>query len=513
MGFPLAVAPSVRSPGLSLSVNLLAATTSPGSAALRAVILACLTASVGTITPDTQLVQGLAGPDDVSTLLGPGSPGHLCAKALFAEYGLAQVDLVAPAEAAGVAATSTITFDATSPVTVAQTVDAEIAGRVIEIVWNAGESAITGATRLVAAVNAASSDLPVLAANGGGASAVVTFTAKQKGTWGNDILVYLTVKDGAGGSVTSSGNLGSVVAGTTEASVVNALTTIAGKEYDLIINAATGNTDNDLASATSAAGRIKTHINTYGSGANAHLQQAIFGVTGTLSAAKTGTAQHDCPEFEYIFCNKGRSLGAEWAGAEAGRILRMEAIDPAVNAINTVFQATLYGARDLVADSLTAAQVEDALQSGITPVTYTAAAEPRVSRPITTYFKDASGNADGRILDRSGVSGVFAVAKDLRSAIPAEFPNKKLSADLEPGDDELPEGVVEVRDVKGFIISRLRFWQKRGVVRRDKLDQVIADGTLVVRVDPSDESQCDMVVPLAIFKPLAKFSLVVQKIA
>jgi phage tail sheath gpL-like len=162
MGFPLAVNPSVRSPGLALSVNLLASSSSPGTAALRGCIMGSKTAS-GTITADTQVVQGLAGPDDVSTYCGIGSPAHLASKALFAEYGLAQVDLVAPAEAAGVAATQTLVFDSTTPVTVAQTVTWFIAGRAVQIVWLPGVSGIAAATLMVAAVNALTGDLPVSA--------------------------------------------------------------------------------------------------------------------------------------------------------------------------------------------------------------------------------------------------------------------------------------------------------------------------------------------------------------
>lgn len=511
MTFPLAVAASVRSPGLALSVNLTASAASPGSAGLRGCIMASKGTGLGTITADTELVQGLAGPDDASTRLGAGTPGHLCAKALFAEYPLAQIDLVAPTEPAGNAATATVTFDDTTPVSSAQTVTLCALGREIQIVWQAAELDTAAATKLVAAVNAQTSDLPITAANGGGTLAVVTLTFKQKGTIGNDGLLYLTVVDGVGGSVVLSGNMGSGTAGTTECVLTTALTTISGREYDFIIPCLS-NTDVALASATSGPGRVKTHMRALDQGFSAKLQQAIFGHTGALSGAKTGAAQHDAGEMQYIFFKSGQSLGCEFAGAEAGSRIRERLIDSASNRINTVYRATLYGARDLVANSLTEAEVEDALQSGVTPGTYTFVGEPRVSRPITTYFLDASGNPDNRILDVSRVDGVYDISKDLRSALPAQFPNCKLSADLTSGDDELPEGVVEVRDIKAFTISRLRFWQKRGVCRKDKLDAAIADGTLIVRVNPADDAQCDLVIPLSIVPPLAKFSLAIQKV-
>jgi hypothetical protein len=67
--------------------------------------------------------------------------------------------------------------------------------------------------------------------------------------------------------------------------------------------------------------------------------------------------------------------------------------------------------------------------------------------------------------------------------------------------------------VKAFAISRARFFQRKGVVRRDMLDAAIADGTLIVQVDDTDPSQVDIVFPISIVKPLAKFSTVVQKLA
>lgn len=506
MSFPIAISPSVRSPGLALSVNLLASTSSPGSAALRALVMAPKS-SAGTITANTQLVESIAGSDAAATYFGPGTQGHLACKALFVEYGLARVDIVAPAEASGNAATATVTFDDTSPVTSARTVTLNIAGRDIQIVWAAGEGENSAAAKLVAAISAAGNDLPVSAA---AADYVVTITAKTKGLWGNDVLISLTVADGAGGSVVLSGDLGSVVAGTTEPNYSTALTLVSGIEYDFILSCVS-NADANEASATSNPGRVKTHINALDEGLEAKLQQQVVGVTGTISGVKTGAAQHLHGPTEYVFCQAARSLPCELGGAEVGRRLRMEAIDPAINAIKTAYQATLYGAADLVTDALTGTELEDLLQSGVAPVVYDSTGAMLISRPITTYWKDSGGAADDRILDVSQVSGAYAVAKDLRAAIPQEFPNKKLSKDLAPGDDDPPPDMVQERDVKIFIISRLRYWQSRGVVRGDKLTQAIANGTLIVRVNPSDASQCDIVVPIWIFKPLAKFSLVVQK--
>jgi phage tail sheath gpL-like len=388
-------------------------------------------------------------------------------------------------------------------------------GREAAISWNAGETDIQGATKLVAAVNALGDDLPFTAANGGGTLATVTLTFRFAGAIGNDVTLFLTDKDGTGGTVTLTG--ATLASGTLEPTLTTVLTLISSREYDFMLPVVS-NADAAAASTTSGPGRVKTHINTYGSGFGAHLQQAVVGVTGSISAVKTGAAQHNFGPMQYVFCQAGQSLGCEFSGAEVGARMREETLDPNVNRINVPYRALLFGARDHVADDLTAPEHEDLLQSGVTPVTYTIGNEPRPSRPITTYFKDTAGNPDARILDVGQVSGIYAVAKDLRVALPQQFPNTKLSEDLAVGDDDLPEGVTQVHEVRAFTITRLRFFQKRGVVRGDELDKAINPppvglGTLIVRVNPSDNHQCDLVVPLAIVPILAKFSLVVQKVA
>src|SRR5687767_11933561 len=122
MSIPKAVASTVKTPGLYLSINLLAGVSSLG-AGLRALIMAPKSSS-GTITANTQLAESVAGADAVKTLLGPGTTGHLTAVALFRAFGLARVDVIAPAASGGATATGTITFDDTTPISAAQTVTA-----------------------------------------------------------------------------------------------------------------------------------------------------------------------------------------------------------------------------------------------------------------------------------------------------------------------------------------------------------------------------------------------------
>jgi hypothetical protein len=57
----------------------------------------------------------------------------------------------------------------------------------------------------------------------------------------------------------------------------------------------------------------------------------------------------------------------------------------------------------------------------------------------------------------------------------------------------------------------LRAWQRGGVVLQSALDEAIADGSLAVEVNANDPSQVDILVPLKIIPPLAKFGVVVNR--
>lgn len=503
MSIPLAVAPSVKSPGLFLVVNLLAGQSSPGSGAFRALMIAGKSAS-GTITEDTEIQEAVAGAEAVGTFLGTGMPGHLAAIALFEEHGLATVDLIAPTAAAGVVATGTATF-AAGPPTVSQTVNVWIAGVRTQIVWAAGETDTQGGDTLEAAVNG-NPNLPVTAANVAG---VVTFTAKAAGTWGNDIKLRITVEDGAGGTVTASGT--SLAAGTTEFDATVALALVTQREYNLIL-ICTSNADAEDGTATSNPGIVKTHIDGLDEGQQAKLQQLVVGATGTLAAIKTGVDAMNFGRGQAVFMNNGEALPAQIAGAEVGARLREETLDAAANRIRLEYRANFPTVVNRSADELTEVQIEDALNNGVTPISFTAIGDPRVERPITMYHLDAAGNPDARLLDTSRVTGTDAVAKDLRITIPIEFAQAKLSPDLEGFGDELPAGVVEVRDIKSFIDGRVRFWVSLGVVQFQAYQDAVDNGTFIVRVNPSDSSQADIVLPIKIVPPLAKFSLVVQHI-
>lgn len=498
-----AVASSVKTPGFYLLVNLLGGPPNPGTAPLRTLIMAPKS-SAGNITANTE-VRRCFGPADVATALGAGTPGHLASKRFFERNGLGSLDVIAPTASAGAAATGTQTF--TGPATENSTIRFRIHGRQIDVPWLSGEAATAFVTRAVAAINQHSDDLFVTASDAGTGS--LLHTAKVAGPWGNDVRIWAGIIEGGGGIAVSM-NPAALTGGTTEPSFATALATVSTTEYRRIV-ACLSNADAADTSSSSNGERLANHINTYETGNASLLQVGVIGVTGSIANAKAGAIDRNNEAVQYVLGRTWDDLPAELAAAEAGDALAAVAIRANFNRIGNTH--TLFGPRDVVANKLTAAETEDLLSNGVTPLDV----DPLTGRtfvvaPVTTH-STFSGAPDYRAYHLSDTDAMYSVAQDLRSAVPIEFANASITKDLEAGADALPPGVVEERDVRAFVISRLRFWTRQGVVDKARLDAAIESNQLSVLIDESDESQVNIFLPLAIIKPLAKFGVVAAKVA
>jgi phage tail sheath gpL-like len=504
MPIPVAVAPAILTPGLYISVNLLSGAASPGQGVLKVLLLSPKSAS-GDLIVDSEIRVG-GGTDSAGVAFGIGTPGHLAAKQLYTKYPSAQVYFGAPT--AGATA-STLNVTASGVPTGNNSVHWDIMGREFDVAWNSGETADTFKTRAITEINSRGSDLAVTASSGG--VGIVTLTGKVTGNISKDILVKATLNLAATGTEAMAGALTATAlsGGTTDATLTNILAAAAGTEFAYIA-IVTSNTDAEVTAATSGPARVVTHINTYNSGLNASLQQAIVATTKTQANAKAAAIARNSPVLEQVHCTNARSLPGELVGREVGGRLAAESLDPSANRIGEYFDG-IYASANPTADKPTSAISEDALGNGLSLVGYNAVGQPILLRPITTYSVDSGGAADRRLLDVQNVSATYAVVRDLRSALPQQFANAKIQKDSLPSDDPPPQGVTEERDIKAFVISRLRFWQREGVIQKATLDSVIASGELIVQVNASDSTQVDILIPLRIVQPLAKIGVVAQR--
>ena len=505
MAVPLAVSPSKVTPGFYLSVNLLAGPPSPGAGARRVLLLAPKLSS-GNLALDTEIRLG-AGPDDAATAFGVGSVGHLAAKILYKLAPDAQIYFGAPTAGAG---TATLTVTATgSPGAAGNGVLFDIAGRETVVEWAGSESNNTFRTRAIAQINAMTQDLPVVASAGASAGEI-DLDAKGAGNVYEDVLVKVTLVDAQTGTEAIDTNTYTALSGASgDPSLATILAAAAGIEFAYILPCLS-NADAEGAGTTNTA-RAVTHIETYNHGLNAKLQQVIVASTTTIANAKVATAARNDTVMEHVCVINGRSLPAEFAAVELGQRLAASELDPAANRIGQEYDY-VYGAADIVADTPTDAELEDALTHGVTILSYTAGGQLYVVRPITTYHVDGAGGPDRRLLDVQNVDTAYAVARDLRSALPQAFKGVKITRDVPEGEEPPPPGVVEERDIKAFVISRLLYWARTGAIIRSELDAAINAGELIVEVNDSDASQVDIVIPIKVIPPLAKMGVVVNRV-
>lgn len=504
-GLPLAVDPSNPSPGLYLTVDLLRATTSPGAAGLNCLMISPPQTGVGNQVVGTE-VRAVFSADDVEAAMGRGL-GWLAYKALIANDPNALVDLIVAAEPAGVAATGTLTFAGTPSVN--EVYDVYIQGVQCTLSFNVGDTLAQARDNNFPVVNAQAADLYVVASAGG--AGIINLTANSKGLSGNDVTLRVVKRSGTGGTLTASG--AKLAGGTLEPDFTTALSTAQGKEYDHILACLS---NSDAQSATGNPQRLSTHIDTYKSGSNAKLQQATYGNTGSIASSKTNTAARNHTNLEIVNSVGDESLPCELAAAELGDRMRRRRRESNANRVLQPLKR-VRGSADKVGDQPTDPERIDALGNGVTLIAYTASGQPMVLRSVTTHSKDTLGNIDRRAFDTSEVDALYDYAKDLRAAIPQEFLTPdgqvKIAKNRVAGDEDLPQGVVEERDVRSFIINRtLSFWVPKGVIDGVKFQAVVDDGTLQVKVNASDPNQVDVFIPAVAFKILAKIGVYLAKV-
>jgi phage tail sheath gpL-like len=502
------VAPSVVTPGLYLSVNLLAGSQSTGSGSRRIAILASKSAS-GNLTHDTER-RTITSSDDASTAFGPGTLGHLAAKIIFAKWPAAPVDVVSPTPGATLA---TLAVTAAGAPTAASVADVDICGRTTQITWEVGESPTEFAAKIIDWILGENDDLPVTAA--AGAAGVLNINSKVTGNIGNDVIVECKLRLQTGTeTLTGAATPTHLAGGTTDGALTTALTALVGRTYRYIIPCIS-NADAAATGAANGINKVRTHINLYNTGLDARLQQQVVGLTTTAAAAiattpHTNSGGNDGTG-EMILCIGGRSMPAEFAARECVGRAYATSLDPAANRIGELMDM-VYGSHDIVADKPTSAEAEQVIGGGCSLVSYNAQDAMFLMRAVTMHSQTTTGGADRRLLDTQNVDAVYDIAEDLQSALPQEFPNSKITADSDSPTDPLPPRTITPRDIKAFIVSRMFTWAKLGVVDRTKLQTAVDAGDFIVEINSTDASQVDIVVPASILPPLAKMGVQVNRV-
>lgn len=367
-----------------------------------------------------------------------------------------------------------------------------VAGVRVPVTVTSGAAATAIAAAIVAAINA-KLDLPVTAAAGGAPNQhVVTVTARNKGTAGNEI--DLRHSHYAGEALPAGVGLAIVAmangAGDPD---VDAIWPIIGDgAYRTMIFGVI---------TSSIAAKIKAELDDRW-GADRMLESVAYaakpGTQGTLAAF--GAALNS-ELLTILGSGKSPSWPAEAAAIYGAVCGYHTAIDPA-RPTQTLQLTGMVAPKE--EDQFTRAQREALLRDGIATFTADTSGTCRIERSITTYQTDAFGLEDVAWLDLETVTTLGYLRASLRTRVAQKFPRMKLA------DDGTRFGagqaIVTPRIIRAEIIALFREWEEAGLV--ENLDQFIAD--LIVERDASDVNRINALIPPDIVNQFRSFAAAIQ---
>lgn len=394
--------------------------------------------------------------------------------------------------ATGVAATGTVTV--TGSVESAGLVNLYIAGQRVRALAVAGASADAVATALAAAINEAI-DLPVTATVAAG---VVTLQAKFKGELGNDIQVQLNRLGRVNSEVTPAG-LTIVTTGMTggvgSPDAAAALAALGDEEFEFIAQPWSDADTLDAWKETmdDSAGRWSWAKQLYG-----HVYTAKRGTLGELVAA--GRLRND-PHVTIHGFERGVPQPAwEVAAAWAARTAVFISADPA----RPTQTGSLTGIDPADAsDRFTLTERQSLLTSGMATASYSGGSY-RIERAITTYQRNAYGQADDSYLDSETLHQSAYVIRYLRSIITSKYGRHKLANDgtrFGPG-----QAIVTPKVIRGELIAAYGALERDGIVENAEM----FNQYLIVERDANNPNRLSVLFPPDLVNQLRVFALLYQ---
>ncbi len=421
--------------------------------------------------------------DQAVKAFGRGSMLAAMARALKTVDGITECwaigldDLVA-----GTAAAGTITV--AGPATAAGTVALMIAGRPVKIAVAAADTANTIAASMAAAIGA-NLDLPVTAAAAG---AIVTLTARHKGTGGNDIDLRHSFYQGEGLPAGVGLAIVGMAGGAGNPDVASAFAAIGDTVYSTIV---VGFTD----AATLAAVEAE-QVRRWGPLLMIE-GMAYFGARGTQGGLAAIGGGRNSPYCSIIGAKGAPNPPWEWAAAYAGVVGFHGSVDPARPFQTLPLTGLLAPAEP---DRFTRAERELLLRDGISTWTVDGGGIVVIERAITTYQTNAWGLEDVAFLDVNTPLTLAYIRYAVRARILAKFPRHKLASD----DARFGSGqaIVTPKTLRAELVALMREMEDAGLV--EDLDQFVAD--LIVERDPTDAGRVNALIPPNIINQFRVFA-------
>jgi phage tail sheath gpL-like len=365
---------------------------------------------------------------------------------------------------AGVAATGTITASGTA--TAAGTLALYVAGTLVPVGVTAGMTAAQTATAIAAAINA-NTTLPVTAS---AATAVVTVTARHKGTLGNGIDLRLNYRGGAGSESLPAGIGAAIVAmsgGTTDPDLGPLGTALGDEEFDFVVSpyTTTGQLDamRDIMGDTT--GRWSWQRQAYGH---------VFSMkAGDAAALQTFGAARNDQHATILGVDGSPTPPYEWAAGYAGAAAVSLRADPARPLQTVPIRGVL--APD-ISKRFPRTTQQTLLSSGVALADFARDGSAMILRAVTTYQRNKWGQADLSYLDTEVLYIAMEVIRRLRSVVTQKFARSKLADDGTRFGAGQP--IVTPKIIKAELVAQYAIMEEEGLVENA---QAFAAATIVER--------------------------------
>lgn len=427
--------------------------------------------------------------EQAAQFFGLGSNLHNMAQVLFKNDNRGPYRFVALDDQGG-GTQATGTFTVTGTATENGTVFAYIAGRRFEIGVTNGDAASAVALAIEAAINADTS-LPVTAGVVGG---VVTFTARHKGTVGNQVDIRLNYNEGEQLPAGVAIAVAAMSSGATDPDVSTALAfaVLGDEHYNVLISHL----------ATDAAlDDLEAHLAAQW-GPLVQKEGVVFACLDDSHAnlITAGDARNS-PHSSVMGVNASPTPAYEWAAAIGATVMRHGKIDPARPFQTLPLREILPPAES---DRFTTAQRDLLLHDGIATHTVDAGGLVRVQRLITTYQENAAGAPDIAYLDVNTLLTLGYLRFDTRTRLLLRYPRHKLANDGTKYG--VGQAIVTPKTIRGELLGFFRDWEELGLV--EGYEQFADE--LIVERSATDPNRIDILMPPDLVNQLRVSAVLIQ---
>lgn len=364
------------------------------------------------------------------------------------------------ADAGGsVAATGTVTV--TAAPTAPGVIPLYVAGVSVPVPVAGTESVNATATAIAAAVNA-NSDLPVTAA---AVNAIVTLTARNAGTLGNDIDIRMAWLGTAGGEVLPTSFAATFVGmanGATDPTIATGLAALGDQTFDFMCMPYTDVTNLNAArdAMNDTTGRWAYNRMVWG--------HVFTAKRATASAAVTFGLGRNDPHTTVLPFSLSPTPVWRWAAAYVGAAAVVLRNDPA-RPVQGIEVPGVLAPPVGSAGNFTMAERQTLLYSGCSTFAASADGTVRIERLISTFQLNQFGQIDEGWLSVEKTFTLMMVMRRLRAALQANFPRHKLANDGTRA--AVGALVLTPSTARAFVIAEMRRMEVDGLL--DNVDEIV----------------------------------------